>query len=111
MDGTYPQNAKIKFYAPSVSRSWFSLSNNTDITLKKGWAYLLMYSFTPTTVDGGITGCQTYSNATVWKTGSYQTLITPTTADFTDALINNGNTNTFVWLRMTIVRLAQGGGA
>ena len=101
---TYAQNEKIKFELSGQSKSWCTLaSNQTDFTLTSG-VYLVTYSFTPTTTATGISGFNSYSNADVWKTGSFTTIISvPST--WTGYLYCNGNASTFVWFVLTIVRL------
>ena len=102
---TYAQNAKIKFELSGQSKPWCSLaSNQTDFTLTSGM-YLMTYSFTPTTTATGISGFNSYSNADVWKTGSFTTIINVSSTR-TDYLLCNGNASQFVWFVLTIVRLS-----
>ena len=103
---TYAQNAKIKFGLSGQSKTWCSLaSNQTDFTLTAG-IYLITYSFTPTTTATGISGFNTYSNADVWKTGSFTTILN-VSSTYTGYLFCNGNASQFVWFVFTIVRLGD----
>ena len=111
---TYASGDYIQFsLGLGTSAKGVSLANgDTTFSFAKGYKYLIICNFTPSTVDGGIQGIgaiQGYANAKVWDTGGFSNIVDARDGAKSGSIQNTTSANnTFVWFQVTILNLGGG---